>query len=64
MQLSEEGGCVNWDTGWHSDPSLHKQNTSILPAVGSGWLEPPKHSGSQQWESGKCWGVASPVVAE
>jgi hypothetical protein len=48
MQLLEEGGYADWDTGWQSDLSPHKQNTSIPPVVGSEQHESSEHSDSQQ----------------
>jgi hypothetical protein len=55
---------VDWDTGWQSDLSPHKQNTSVPPTVGSEQHESSEHSDSQHYESRKCWSVASLGAAE
>jgi hypothetical protein len=50
---------VDWGIGWQSDLSPHKSSTSVHPVMGSKQLESPKHSDSQQQESGSCWRAAS-----
>jgi hypothetical protein len=46
MQLSEEGGCANWGTSWHSDHFLHKHSTSVQSALGFEQLGSFEHSDS------------------
>jgi hypothetical protein len=59
MQLSEEGGHMDWGTGWYSDLFLHKHSSSVQLTLGSRQPGSFEYFDFQQHGFRNCWGTES-----